>query len=299
MSNDLNECTSSDDYEIVRKISNGKHADLFEGIRITDFTRCILKPAKQVGRDRIEQEINILQSLRGGVNIILLYDIIRYGPLELPSLALEYVENIDFRCLYPTFNSDDIRYYIKELLKALQFSHGKNIMHRDIRPHNIRIDPIQRKLRLLGWDYAEVYVPSSLYSVRVGSVNRAPELLLSHEMYDFSVDMWSLGVMFASVVFRKEPFFHGASISDQLRRIARVLGTKGLLNVVEKYDMDATPYGFDDIPYFEKTPLQSLFNESNERNASIEVTDLLDKLLRWDPAERVTANDAIRHAYFQ
>ncbi|PTB37074.1 uncharacterized protein TrAFT101_010807 [Trichoderma asperellum] len=299
MSSDLNEYTNSEDYEIVRKISTGKHADLFEGVHIPDFTRRILKPAKEVGRDTIEREINILHSLRGGVNILLLYGVIRNGPLEPPSLVLEYVENIDFRRLYPTFSSDDIRYYIKELLKALQFSHSKSIMHRDIRPHNIMIDPTERKLRLLGWDYAEFYVPSSLYSVRVGlGFNRAPELLLNHERYDCGVDMWSLGVLLASMIFRKEPFFHGASNSLQLQRIARVLGTKGLLNVVEKYDIDTTPDGFDDIPHFEKTPLQNLFNEDNEKYASIEAIDLLDKLLRWDHAERITANDAMSHAYF-
>lgn len=98
--------------------------------------------------------------------------------------------------------------------------------------------------------------------------------------------MWSLGVLLASMIFRKEPFFHGASNSLQLQRIARVLGTKGLLNVVEKYDIDTTPDGFDDIPHFEKTPLQNLFNEDNEKYASIEAIDLLDKLLRWDHAVR-------------
>lgn len=56
------------------------------------------------------------------------------------------MENIDFRRLYPTFSGDDVRYYIKELLKALQFSHGKSIMHRAVRPHNIMIDPTQRKV---------------------------------------------------------------------------------------------------------------------------------------------------------
>ncbi|EHK47812.1 uncharacterized protein TrAtP1_012036 [Trichoderma atroviride] len=298
MSSDLNEHTKSDDYEIVRKISTEKHADLFEGVRVTDYTRCILKPAKQVGRDRIEREVKILHSLRGGVNIPLLYDVIRYSPLELPSLALEYVENIDFRRLYPTFGGDDVRYYIKELLKALQFAHGKSIMHRNIRPHIIMIDPTQRKLRLFGWDFAEVYEPNSLYNFRVGGVfHRAPELLLYHERYDLSVDMWSVGVILASMIFRKEPFFHGASGSLIVQNMARVLGTKGLLNVVEKYDMEMPPDGLEDIPYFEKAPWQDLFDENNEKYASAEGIDLLDKLLRWDPKERITADDAMKHAY--
>ena len=37
-----------------------------------------------------------------------------------------------------------------------------------------------------------------------------------------SLDMWSLGCMLASMIFRKEPFFHGHDNYDQLVRIAKV-----------------------------------------------------------------------------
>lgn len=35
-------------------------------------------------------------------------------------------------------------------------------------------------------------------------------------MYDYSLDMWSLGCMFASMIFKKEPFFHGHDNYDQV-----------------------------------------------------------------------------------
>ena len=35
----------------------------------------------------------------------------------------------------------DIKFYLLELLKALDFAHSKGIMHRDVKPHNIVIDP--------------------------------------------------------------------------------------------------------------------------------------------------------------
>lgn len=38
------------------------------------------------------------------------------------------------------------------------------------------------------------------------------------QMYDYSLDMWSLGCMFASMIFRKEPFFHGHDNYDQVSR---------------------------------------------------------------------------------
>ena len=50
--------------------------------------------------------------------------------------------------------------------------------------------------------------------------------------------MWSLGAMFASMIFRKEPFFHGNSNSDQLVKIAKVLGTEDLFDYLDKYDIE-------------------------------------------------------------
>lgn len=41
-------------------------------------------------------------------------------------------------------------------------------------------------------------------------------VLFSPQMYDYSLDMWSLGCMLASMIFRKEPFFHGQDNYDQV-----------------------------------------------------------------------------------
>jgi casein kinase II subunit alpha len=63
-------------------------------------------------------------------------------------IVLEYIENIDYRTLYPRFTHSDIRYYTKELLKALEFAHDLGVMHRDVRPLNVVIDHRRRKVIL-------------------------------------------------------------------------------------------------------------------------------------------------------
>ena len=65
-------------------------------------------------------------------------------------MIFEYVNNTDFRSLYPKFQDYDVRYYIFELLKALDFCHSKGIMHRDVKPHNVMIDHEKRKVCLDG-----------------------------------------------------------------------------------------------------------------------------------------------------
>ena len=98
-------------------------------------------------------------------------------------------------------------------------------MHRDVKPHNVMIDHERRKvaicartcttllitplstrsvrfqLRLIDWGLAEFYHPQTEYNVRVASrYFKGPELLVDFQEYDYSLDMWSYGCMFASMV---------------------------------------------------------------------------------------------------
>lgn len=52
---------------------------------------------------------------------------------KIPALIFEYVNNYDFRKLYPSFTDYDVRYYMMELLKALDYAHSNGIMHRDVK----------------------------------------------------------------------------------------------------------------------------------------------------------------------
>ena len=68
---------------------------------------------------QIKREIKILQNLAGGPNIVKLLDVVRDEQSRTPSLVFEYVNNTDFKVLYPTLTDFDIRYYMLELLKVL------------------------------------------------------------------------------------------------------------------------------------------------------------------------------------
>lgn len=125
-----------EDYEVVRKVGRGKYSEVFEGINVMYNTKCVIKILKPVKKKKIKREIKILQNLCGGTNIIKLLDVVRDPQTKTPSLIFEYVDNIDFKILYPTLSDYDVRFYMYELLKALDFAHSNGIMHRDVKPHN-------------------------------------------------------------------------------------------------------------------------------------------------------------------
>jgi len=59
--------------------------------------------------------------LRGGTNIISLQAVVKDPVSRTPALIFEHVNNMDFKQLYQTLNDYDIRFYLYELLKVINF----------------------------------------------------------------------------------------------------------------------------------------------------------------------------------
>jgi casein kinase II subunit alpha len=293
-------------------------------------SKCVIKILKPVKKKKIKREIKILQNMCGGTNIIQLLDVVRDPQSKTPSLIFEHVNNTDFKILYPTLSDFDIRYYIFELLKALDYCHSNGVMHRDVKPHNVMIDHEKRQLRLIDWGLAEFYHPGREYNVRVASrYFKGPELLVDLQEYDYSLDMWSLGCMFAGMIFRKEPFFHGHDNYDQLVKIAKVLGTEELFHYLDTYDLELDPHFDGILGRHSKKPWQKFVTNDNQHLISEEAIDFVSKLLRcvdamlcvrcrvhplvltrslfhlahshttrYDHQERLSAKEAMSHPFF-
>ncbi|KAG6519357.1 hypothetical protein ZIOFF_022850 [Zingiber officinale] len=183
--------------------------------------------------------------------------------------------------------------------KAMDYCHSQGIMHRDVKPHNVMIDHELRKLRLIDWGLAEFYHPGKEYNVRVASrYFKGPELLVDLQDYDYSLDMWSLGCMFAGMIFRKEPFFYGHDNHDQLVKIAKVLGTDELNVYLNKYRLELDPQLDALVGRHSRKPWSKFINADNQHLVSPEAIDFLDKLLRYDHQDRLTAREAMAHPYF-
>jgi len=228
-----------------------------------------------------------------------LLDVVRDPQSKTPSLVFEYVNNTDFKTLYPKLTDFDVRYYMFELLKALDYCHSNGIMHRDVKPHNVMIDHTTRTVRLIDWGLAEFYHPDQEYNVRVASrYFKGPELLVDLQDYDYMLDMWSLGCMFAGIIFRKEPFFHGQDNQDQLVKIAQVLGTDELNTYLEKYGIVLDPHFRSLIATHTKKSWFKFINPENKHLAVPESIDFVDALLKYDHQARLTAKEAMMHPYF-
>ena len=195
-----------------------------------------------------------------------------------------------------------MKLYIYKILQCLSFCHSKKIMHRDIKSGNIVVNTLTKELNVIDWGLSEYYISNYKYNTRVGTrFYKAPELLLDYKKYDYAIDIWSAGCVLASLLFQKDFFFKGSDLNNQIIKIAEVFGYKEFEKFYNKYqnDIRINKKVMEQIKNFEKKEWKSFVNENNKYLVNDDVIDLLDKMLKFDPSERIKAKDAINHPYFK
>ena len=105
----------------------------------------------------------------------------------------------------------------------------------------------------------------------------------------------------AGLLFQKDFFFKGNDLNEQIIKIAEVFGYGEFEKFINKYqdDVRINKKILEKIKNYEKKEWKSFVNENNKYLINDEVIDLLEKLLKFDPEERIKAKDAIKHPYFK
>ena len=179
---------------------------------------------------------------------------------------------------------------ILQILRGVAYCHKEGIVHRDLKPHNVLVDD-NGHVKIADFGLARPLIPMKVYTTQVVTLwYRAPELLLGNEVYDASVDVWSIGCIFPELV-NGIPLLPGDCEIDELFRIFRMLGTP---------DEDIWP-GVTNLPNY-----QVIFPSWKPKSIKARVekfmdkssVDLLSKMLCMLPGHRVSAGDALAHEYF-
>ncbi len=110
---------------------------------------------------------------------------------------------------------------IFQITRAILFCHQRRVLHRDLKPQNLLIDK-KGIIKVADFGLGRAFgIPVRVYTHEVVTLwYRAPEILLGASRYSCSIDMWSVGCIFAEMATKK-PLFQGDSEIDQLFRIFR------------------------------------------------------------------------------
>lgn len=195
----------------------------------------MLKPKR---KKKILREISILQNLKKQ-KLILNLDTVTQDPMtETTSLIFKYFSTITLKQVIHKFNDLEIRKIIYQILEAIEYSHSKGIFHRDVKPKNVIIQPESLEIRLIDWGLSEYFLEGKEYNPRVSSrPYKSPEILVKYKLYDFSLDIWSIGCMFAAMIFKKDHFLIGKNNDDQLKKIVNFFGVKEFKDYLKKYNI--------------------------------------------------------------
>ncbi|KAM3127029.1 hypothetical protein pb186bvf_020873 [Paramecium bursaria] len=181
--------------------------------------------------------------------------------------------------------------YSYQLLRSIAYISTLSICHRDIKPHNILVNPLSNKLQLCDFGSAKKLVKGEPNIAYICSrCYRAPELIFGATDYDPQIDVWSVGCVIAEL-FNGEPLFLGDSAVDQLVEIVKVLGTptkQQILSMNKNYDMNQ----FNFVTIKQRDWKKVL------KTKDPQAIDLTSKLLTYCPKLRLTPIDALSHPYF-
>jgi len=289
-------------YEVNAKIGRGRYSEVYSGIEKYTNQKVVIKILKPINKNKIKREAVILQYLNDCPNSVHLIDITKGECIDIYCLIYNNISGHDLKLVYKNITPEDMKLYIYKILQCLSFCHSKKIMHRDIKSGNIVVNTLTKELNVIDWGLSEYYISNYKYNTRVGTrFYKAPELLLDYKKYDYAIDVWSAGCVLASLLFQKDFFFKGSDLNNQLIKVAEVFGYKEFEKFYNKYqnDIRINKKVMEQIKNFEKKEWKSFVNENNKYLVNDDVIDLLDKMLKFDPMERIKAKDAINHPYFK
>jgi casein kinase II subunit alpha len=287
-------------YKLTQWVGDGRYSDVFLALR-DDTDLCAVKLLKPVNTDRVRRELKILTEVQGQRNILQLLDIVIDGKVGIPAMVTEaVVDNQPWRLLFGGMSLDDGRFYVYRILQALAHTHSRGVMHRDVKPLNVLCDQPRGTVRLADWGLAEFYHPMRRYSVHVATrYYKAPEVLLDYEYYDYALDVWAAGVILLEILSLKLHVFDGGDNDHQIDSIVDVAGGQPVLAWADKYQVNVGRILRDRLAATKGMSFEIVIPYSRRAFRDPDALDLVAKMLLIDHKERITAADALRHAFFQ
>ena len=267
-----------------------------EGVAIKKVTNIF---SKKILAKRALREIKLLQHFRGHRNITCLYDMDIPRPDSFNEAYIyEELMECDLAAIIRSgqpLTDAHFQSFIYQILCGLKYIHSANVLHRDLKPGNLLVNAdCELKIADFGLargfsidpeenaGYMTEYVATRWY--------RAPEIMLSFQSYTKAIDVWSVGCILAELLGGR-PFFKGRDYVDQLNQILHYLGTPAEETLSRIGSPRAQEY-VRNLPYMPKIPFSRLFP-----NANPDALDLLERMLAFDPAQRISVEEALEHRY--
>ena len=256
------------DFLIGRKLGSGQFGHVYLAklkstqficaIKVINKNRLLKESLKCINQIRREIEI---QSHLHHPNILSIYNF--FWDKKNVYLVIEYALGGElFKLLRKEpngrFSEPKAAFYIKQVCEGIEYIHKMHIIHRDIKPENILVCNEVIKLADFGWSIHQI--SNKLRKTFCGTAEYMPPEVLFQQPHIPSSDLWCLGVLIFELCSGETPF-NGNSNSEIIYKI-------------KKFKMKAFPNYFSE-----------------------DVKDLIGKLLKRSPNERISIEEVKAHPW--
>ncbi|XP_066435409.1 serine/threonine-protein kinase PRP4 homolog [Eleutherodactylus coqui] len=213
-----------------------------------------------------------------------------------------------------------VRSYSQQLFLALKLLKRCNILHADIKPDNILVNESKTILKLCDFGSASHVADNDITPYLVSRFYRAPEIVIG-KMYDYGIDMWSVGCTLyelytGKILFPGKTNNHMLKLAMDLKgKMPNKMIRKGVFKD-QHFDanLNFMYIEVDKVTEREKVTVMSTINPTKDLLADLigcqrlpedqrkkvhQLKDLLDQILMLDPAKRISINQALQHPFIQ
>lgn len=253
-------------YRVKKEIGKGSYGRCVLVSSTTTDKELVIKevdltPLSPAERKKAHNEARLLSQLNHP-NIIRFQEVYktRSGKLHI---VMEYASKGNLHAFLESQNGgclseNEVVYIMAQLFLALKYLHERNILHRDIKPENVLL-MLDGTVKLADFGISKALdSPAALAQTYVGSPGYLSPEQWEEREYGFPADIWSAGVLMYELCAQKRPFH--AKNPRVLSEMVRV-----------------QPH----------PPLPPSYSQ--------QLSDLLNYMLRKDPASRPSVYQLIRH----
>ncbi|VDK55148.1 unnamed protein product [Anisakis simplex] len=253
------------DFDIGKPLGKGKFGSVYlarvKGVNFIVALKILFKSQlmKANVEHQLRREIEIQGHLRHP-HILRLYNY--FDDEKRIYLILEYAERGElYKELqkYQRFEEERAARLMFQMADALQYCHEKKVIHRDIKPENLLLG-LQGELKIADFGWS-VHAPSSRRATMCGTLDYLPPEMIQGNDHDEKVDLWSLGVLCYEFLVGRPPF-ESKTNSETYKLIIKV-----------RYDFPP--------------------------HVSGEARDLISKLLKRRPDERLSLKGVMQHPWIR
>ncbi|KLO19068.1 kinase-like protein [Schizopora paradoxa] len=192
--------------------------------------------------------------------------------------------------------NEHVQYFLYQILRGMKYVHSASVVHRDLKPGNLLVNS-DCELKICDFGLARGFdaVPDENQATHMTEYvatrwYRAPEIMLAFRRYNTAIDVWSIGCILAELIMGK-PLFKGKDYVDQLNKILDIVGTPPD-EVLNRIHSDKARAYVKSLAFRKPVPYKELMPSADPL-----ALDLLEKLLAFDPVDRITVPEALEHPW--